>query len=56
VEDTLSWELLRVTLLPEGAFGRYILEQQAAGAELAHLKPPQINARDEIIDKLLKLG
>jgi hypothetical protein len=54
VEETLSWELLRVTLLPEGAFGRYILEQQAAGAELAHLKPPQINARDEIINKLLK--
>ena len=54
VVETLSWELLRVTLLPEGAFGRYILEQQAAGAELAHLKPPQINARDEIINKLLK--
>lgn len=54
VEETLSWELLRVTLLPEGAFTRYILEQQAAGAELAHLKPPQINARDEIINKLLK--
>jgi len=54
VEETLSWELLRVTPLPEGAFGRYILEQQAAGAELAHLKPPQINARDETINKLLK--
>ncbi len=54
VEETLSWELLRVTLLPEGAFTRYILEQQAAGAELAHLKPPQINARDETISKLLK--
>jgi hypothetical protein len=54
VEKTLSWELLRVTLLPEGAFARYILEQQAAGAELAHLKPPQINAPDKIMSKLLK--
>ena len=54
VEETLSWELLRVTLLPEGAFAGYILEQQAAGAELAHLKPPQINAREEIMSKLLK--
>jgi len=52
--ETLGWELLRVTLLPEGAFARYILEQQAAGADLAHLKPPQINARDQIINRLLK--
>ncbi len=52
--ETLGWELLRVTLLPEGAFTRYILEQQAAGAELAHLKPTQINARDETISRLLK--
>ena len=54
VEKTLGWELLRVTLLPEGAFARYILEQQAAGAELAHLKPPQINAPDKIMSKLLE--
>ncbi|MCK4963748.1 MAG: GH3 auxin-responsive promoter family protein, partial [Dehalococcoidia bacterium] len=54
VEEMLGWELLRVTLLPEGAFARYILEQQAAGAELAHLKPPQMNARDEVINRLLK--
>ena len=54
--EALGWELLRVILLPEGAFARYILEQQAAGAELAHLKPPQINASDEIINKLLKPG
>ncbi|MCK4697661.1 MAG: GH3 auxin-responsive promoter family protein, partial [Dehalococcoidia bacterium] len=52
--ETLGWELLRVTPLPEGAFTRYILEQQAAGAELAHLKPTQINARDETISRLLK--
>ena len=54
VEETLSWELIRVTLLPEGAFTRYLAEQQAAGAELAHLKPPQINAKDEVIYRLLK--
>ena len=54
VEETLSWELLRVTLLPEGAYGRYMLEQQAAGADLAHLKPPQMKAADSIISRLLK--
>ncbi len=53
LEQMLGWQPLRVTLLPEGAFARYILEQQAAGAELAHLKPPQINASDEITHRLM---
>lgn len=53
LEQMLGWQPLRVTLLPEGALGRYILEQQAAGAELSLLKPPQINASDEIIRRLM---
>jgi hypothetical protein len=31
-----------------------MLEQVAAGVELAHLKPLQINAPDEVIEKLLR--
>ena len=34
---------LEVTLLPENAFQQYKMKQQAAGAELAHLKPPHLN-------------
>jgi hypothetical protein len=44
---------MRVTLLPEGAFRTYKLRQQAAGADLAHLKPSHINPSEETIDFLV---
>ncbi len=44
---------LEVTLLSRGAFRAYMLRQQAAGADLAHLKPPHINPPDDIVDFLL---
>ena len=44
---------LEVTLLPENAFRLYKMRQQAAGAELAHLKPPHINPSDDIIKFLV---
>jgi len=45
---------LEVTLLPENAFHLYKLRQQAAGAELAHLKPPHLNPSDATLDFLVK--
>jgi len=45
--------LVKLTLLPRGAFQEYISKQRAAGAELAHLKPPHINPSDNIIETLL---
>lgn len=45
--------LLKLTLLPSGAFQEYISRQRAAGAELAHLKPPHINPSDSMIEALL---
>ena len=44
---------LEVTLLPENAFQLYKLRQQAAGAELAHLKPPHLNPSEATIDFLV---
>ncbi len=44
---------LEITLLPENAFHLYKLRQQAAGAELAHLKPPHINPSDDTINFLV---
>ncbi len=44
---------LEVTLLPENAFELYKLKQQAAGADLAHLKPPHINPSDGMINFLV---
>lgn len=53
VETMLQLKPLKVTLLRNGAFQEYILRQRAAGAELAHLKPPHINPSDGIISTLL---
>ncbi|NOZ73183.1 MAG: GH3 auxin-responsive promoter family protein [Chloroflexi bacterium] len=47
---------LRLTILPRGTFRAYYLEKQAAGADLAHLKPPHMNPSDEIVNTLLRLG
>ncbi len=53
LESFLGLRPLEVTLLPENAFQGYMLRQQAAGADLAHLKPPHINPSDGIIDQLV---
>ena len=54
LEQMLGWQPLKVTLLPEGAFGRYIFEQMAAGADLAQLKPSQMNVSDDAVLRLLR--
>lgn len=38
-----------------GVFQRYLEEKKSAGFDLAHLKPPHINASDEAIESLLGL-
>ncbi len=53
LESLTGLKPLEVTLLPENAFQAYILRQQAAGADLAHLKPPHINPTDSTIDLLI---
>lgn len=53
LEDLLGRQPLRVTLLSRGSFRRYYEEKRKAGADLAHLKPPQINTSDADIQKLL---
>jgi hypothetical protein len=53
LETMLSLKPLKVTILPTGAFQAYISGQRAAGADLAHLKPPHVNPSETAIDKLL---
>lgn len=53
LEDFTGLHPLEVTILPRGAFKLYKLKQQSAGAELAHLSPPRINASPEIIEFLI---
>ncbi len=44
---------LEVTLLPRGAFADYAARRRAAGADIAHLKPPHMNPADSIVEILL---
>jgi hypothetical protein len=56
LESMLEAQPLKVTLLFPGTFQAYLLEKQAAGADLAHLKPRHMNPSDEIIGDLLRLS
>lgn len=51
--DLMDRVPLEVTVLPQGAFKSYTARQRAAGADLAHLKPPHMNPSDEVIERLL---
>jgi len=47
---------LAVTLLSPGTFLAYMKDMQAAGADMAHLKPAHMNAADEVIRRLTSLS
>ncbi|MBN1862338.1 MAG: GH3 auxin-responsive promoter family protein [Dehalococcoidales bacterium] len=53
LEEFIGLRPLEVTLLPQNAFHGYMAKQQAAGADLAHLKPPHINPSDSMIECLV---
>ena len=54
IEEMLGLKPLKVTLLSKGSFSNYTHRQRAAGASLAHLKPPRINPSDAILAALLQ--
>jgi hypothetical protein len=43
---------VRVTILEQGSFDRYYNKKKEQGADLAHLKPPHMNATDESLAAL----
>ncbi len=47
---------IKVTLLPRGAFQYYYEQKRKAGADLAHLKPPHMNAPQAVIEDLVTLS
>jgi len=51
--EMLEVDPLRVTLLPRGSFRRYLEEKKRAGFDLAHLKPPHMNASEDAVESLL---
>jgi hypothetical protein len=56
LESMLDVRPLKVSLLSPGSFRAYMLEQQAQGADLAHLKPPRMNPSDQVLGALLRLS
>ena len=53
MERFFGFRPLKVTLLPNGAFGVYMAKKKAAGADPAWLKPPHMNPSDSILEVLL---
>ncbi|MDO8491815.1 MAG: GH3 auxin-responsive promoter family protein [Dehalococcoidia bacterium] len=52
----LNLQPVKVTVLSSGTFGSYYQEKQKEGADLAHLKPPHMNASDAMIQRLLSFS
>ena len=52
-EGIFGKDTLALTILPRGAFDAYMMAQQEAGADLAHVKPPHMQPFDSIIERLL---
>jgi hypothetical protein len=53
MKEMLGIEPVTVGLIPNGAFAAYMKAMMAAGADLAHMKPPHMKPSDAILAKLL---
>jgi hypothetical protein len=53
LERFFGFKPLKVTVLPQGAFNRYMQQRRDEGADIAHLKPPHMNPKDRVIESLL---
>jgi hypothetical protein len=56
IDSYLGLQPVKVTVLSRGTFERYYQEKVEEGADLAHLKPPHMNASDAVIQRLLQLS
>ncbi|HET6487584.1 MAG TPA: GH3 auxin-responsive promoter family protein [Spirochaetia bacterium] len=56
LEELTGLKPFSVTLLSKGTYRRYFEERQAAGADLAHLKPPHVNASDKMVENLMRMS
>ncbi len=53
LKEMLGIQPLKVTLLGEGTFQCFYEAKQKSGADLSHLKPPHMNASEQVIEELL---
>jgi hypothetical protein len=54
LEEMLGIYPLKVTMLENGAFAKYLETKRRMGADLAHLKPPRVNPKEEVVEILVK--
>jgi hypothetical protein len=56
LDSMMNIQPIRVEMLNSGTFSEYSSRKQDSGAELSQLKPPKMNASDEIIAELLRIS
>ena len=56
IDAWLQHHPVRVILLSPGTFQHFYQEKQKEGVDLAHLKPPHMNASEPVIQRLLQLS
>ncbi len=55
MEEILGENNLKLTRLPAGAFNNFMENARASGADLAHLKPPHMQPKDNVLEKLIHI-
>jgi len=55
LEEIMGNHNLKISALPCGAFEHYMESQHAAGADLAHIKPPRMQPKDHLFEKLINM-
>jgi len=56
IDCYLEFQPAKVVILSVGTFDRYYQNRVAEGADIAHLKPPHMNAPETVIQELLQLS
>ena len=56
LDSMMGIQPLEVTLLRPGTFDDYYAEKRGVGVELSQLKPPRINAPDNVIAEIIRLN
>lgn len=54
LEEILGRNPLQISFLEPGSFDTYMKQQQAEGADLAHIKPPHMQPSDQIMKRLIE--
>lgn len=56
LREILGENNFELSALPSGAFNHYIETRKAEGADLAHLKPPHMQPKADVFERLVNFG